>query len=37
MVPIFIENDASAPMWIKLVAVVLIVVLVVSVVFDSRH
>jgi hypothetical protein len=37
MVPIFIENDASAPMWVKLVAVVLLVVLVVSVVFDSRH
>jgi hypothetical protein len=37
MVPVFIENDASAPMWVKLVAVVLLVVLVVSVVFDSRY
>jgi hypothetical protein len=37
MVPVFIENNASAPMWIKLVAVVLLVVLVVSVVFDSGH
>jgi hypothetical protein len=37
MVPVFIESNASAPMWIKLVAVVLIIVLVVSVVFDSRH
>jgi hypothetical protein len=37
MVPVFIESNASAPMWVKLVAVVLIVVLVVSVVFDSRH
>jgi len=37
MVPVFIDNNASAPMWVKLVAVVLIVVLVVSLVFDSRH
>jgi hypothetical protein len=37
MVPVFIDNNASAPMWVKLVAVVLIVVLVVSVVFDARH
>jgi uncharacterized protein (DUF983 family) len=37
MVPVFIESNASAPMWVKLVAVVLLIVVVVSVVFDSRH
>jgi hypothetical protein len=37
MVPVFIESNASAPMWVKLVAVVLLIVLAVSVVVDSRH
>jgi hypothetical protein len=37
MVPIFIEEDTSAPMWVKVIAVSLFIALVVYIVIDSRQ
>jgi len=37
MVPIFIEEDSSSPLWLKVVLVCLFIALVVYIVIDSRN